>query len=86
MDKQNNIEMPNVPVIDEFDFYNALFRTGETWGDLWTRVNGSNCNNCPFKEKCDPISQFLDAHTTEMVYCEDLINIMLGHKQIENFI
>jgi hypothetical protein len=86
MNKQNNIEIPNVPVIDEDDFFESLFKTGETWGDMWVRINGSHCDNCPFKSKCDPISEYLETHSDNLFYCEDLINIMLGKKEIKDFL
>ncbi len=81
----NNKYNFEVPKIDEFDFIEALFKTGETWGDLYTRVNGSHCDTCSFKEKCDKLSDFFEEQDT-LVYCEDLINIMIGKKQIEDFI
>lgn len=86
MNKQNNIEIPNVPVLDELDFFESLFKTGETWGDMWVRINGSHCDSCPFKSKCDPISDFLETNSDELFYCEDLINIMLGKKEIKDFL
>jgi hypothetical protein len=74
-----------VPEIDEFDFIEALFKPGETWGDLWTRIKGTNCDTCPFQEKCDKLYEFIEKHDTH-VYCEDLINIMIGLKQVDNFL
>ena len=84
MNTQNNFE---VPKIDSDEFFDGLFKTDETYGELWARLNNgsTNCYDCPFKEKCDKVFKIFDDKDIEF-YCEDSINIMVGQKRIEDFL
>ena len=73
-----------VPTIDEVDFLDSLFKVGESYGDLFERVTKCKCDSCNFKEKCDKLYEFFEDKDV-LIYCSDLINIMLGHKQIKDF-
>jgi hypothetical protein len=84
MSKPINFE---VPTITETEFFDSLFKPTDSYGDLFTRATSyyNNCERCPFKEKCDKIYNFFESQDV-LVYCEDMIDIMLGQKTVDDYL
>lgn len=76
-----------IPTITEDEFFDSLFKPTDSFGDLFTRATTyhTNCDKCPFKEKCDKVYSIFEDRDIR-VYCEDMIDIMLGHKTIDEYL
>jgi hypothetical protein len=48
----------------------------ETLGELWE--DHVNCNNCNFRDQCRALSSELEAKLGSTLYCNQVIDILLG--------
>ena len=52
----------------------------ETVGELWEEL--ISCQRCPFENQCEQLTKYF-VERDKRVMCEDVINILVGDKTIE---
>ena len=85
MDKKELIKFEGSLSIE--DVVEALAKansySAKTLPELFERL--VKCNRCPLEEKCDKLAAGLEENGYSP-YCTELLSIMLGDKQISDFI
>lgn len=72
--------------MDLSDFAEGLVsqKKAKSLGEVWENI--VDCNHCPYKEKCQAISDYIQKKYDVNTYCRQIIDYLLGDMSIEGFL